>query len=135
MKYSDFILKRKYWIFCIRIFWLNFLICLLGTWKTNSYFSATWLLAHDILKFYFSLFIFSFFIRNRVFVCLLFGQAIFAFSEFIFKRLRPKKNCWQRGRRFVKSGRLGRMIRYNYLDRKLRNTNINDILYPCSGSF
>ena len=29
--------------------------------------------------------------RNRVFGCLLFGQAALVFSEFIFNRVRPKK--------------------------------------------
>ena len=32
------------------IFWLKYLIYLLGKWKTKSYFSAAWLLAHDILQ-------------------------------------------------------------------------------------
>ena len=40
---------------------------------------------------------FSFFIRNRVFIYFLFGQAVLAFSEFIFKRLRPKKEKRRRG--------------------------------------
>ena len=36
-------------------------------------------------------YIFFFHQRNRVFDCLLFGQAALVFSEFIFNRMRPKK--------------------------------------------
>ena len=36
-------------------------------------------------------YIFFFHQRNRVFDCLLFGQAALVFSEFIFKRVRPPK--------------------------------------------
>ena len=36
-------------------------------------------------------YIFFFHQRNRVFDCLLFGQAALVFSEFIFNRIRPKK--------------------------------------------
>ena len=36
-------------------------------------------------------YIFFFHQRNRVFDCLLFGQAALVFSEFIFSRMHPKK--------------------------------------------
>ena len=44
-------------------------------------------------------YIFFFHQRNRVFDCLLFGQAALVFSEFIFNRMRPKKkkeDCFTR---------------------------------------
>ena len=47
-------------------------------------------------------YIFFFHQRNRVFDCLLFGQAALVFSEFIFNRMRPKKNPSSKTAIFIK---------------------------------
>ena len=52
---------------------------------------------------------FSFFIRNRVFIYFLFGQAVLAFSEFIFKRLRLKKR--KKGKKRKKKEKKGKTKR------------------------